>query len=52
MTVLSAGLMTVQGVGMTPAGVAAETVGARAAVAGAGRAVGTRRKGDRKPRHG
>ncbi|MFJ9567046.1 MFS transporter [Streptomyces fuscichromogenes] len=36
MTVLSAGLMTVQGVGMTLAGVAAETVGVRAAVAGAG----------------
>lgn len=36
MTVLSAGLMTVQGVGMTLAGVAAEAVGVRAAVAGAG----------------
>ncbi|MFD8814917.1 MFS transporter [Streptomyces sp. NPDC059627] len=38
MTVLSAGLMTVQGVGMTLAGVAAEAVGVRAAVAGAGAA--------------
>ncbi|MFJ9709345.1 MFS transporter [Streptomyces sp. NPDC101234] len=36
MTVLSAGLMTIQGVGMTLAGVAAELVGVRAAVAGAG----------------
>ncbi|MEW1776102.1 MFS transporter [Streptomyces sp. NPDC086777] len=36
MTVLSAGLMTLQGVGMTVAGLAAEAVGVRAAVAGAG----------------
>jgi MFS family permease len=36
MTVLSAGLMTLQGVGMTLAGLAAEAVGVRAAVAGAG----------------
>ncbi|MGY5013793.1 MFS transporter [Streptomyces sp. 900105755] len=36
MTVLSAGLMTLQGVGMTLAGLAAEAVGLRAAVAGAG----------------
>ncbi|MBW8797016.1 MAG: MFS transporter [Streptomyces sp.] len=36
MTVLSAGLMTVQGVGMTLAGLAAEAVGVRAAVTGAG----------------
>ncbi|MFK0160181.1 MFS transporter [Streptomyces sp. NPDC090493] len=36
MTVLSAGLMTLQGVGMTLAGLAAQTVGVRAAVAGAG----------------
>ncbi|MEV7322762.1 MFS transporter [Streptomyces sp. NPDC093970] len=36
MTVLSAGLMTLQGVGMALAGVAAETVGVRATVAGAG----------------
>ncbi|GGN39864.1 hypothetical protein GCM10011578_086870 [Streptomyces fuscichromogenes] len=36
MTVLSAGLMTVQGIGMTLAGVAAEAVGVRTAVAGAG----------------
>ncbi|MER6060738.1 MFS transporter [Streptomyces sp. NPDC001792] len=36
MTVLHAGLMTVQGVGMALAGVAAQTVGVRAAVAGAG----------------
>ncbi|MFD4605294.1 MFS transporter [Streptomyces sp. NPDC058464] len=36
MTVLSAGLMTLQGVGMTLAGVAAEAVGVRATVAGAG----------------
>ncbi|MYW14219.1 MFS transporter [Streptomyces sp. SID2955] len=40
MTVLSAGLMTVQGVGMALAGVAAQAVGVRAAVAGAG-ALGT-----------
>ncbi|WP_225099562.1 MFS transporter [Streptomyces sp. CoH27] len=38
MTLLSAGLMTVQGVGMTLAGVAAQAVGVRAAVAGAGAA--------------
>jgi hypothetical protein len=67
MTVLSAGLMTIQGVGMTLAGVAAEVVGVRVAVAGAG-AVGRcaaaawwrppggrsgrrRSKPDRKPRH-
>ncbi|WP_225834727.1 MFS transporter [Streptomyces sp. NK08204] len=36
MTVLSAGLMTVQGVGMALAGVAAEIAGVRTAVAGAG----------------
>ncbi|MFJ8492034.1 MFS transporter [Streptomyces sp. NPDC094038] len=36
MTVLSAGLMTLQGVGMTLAGLAAEAVGVRATVAGAG----------------
>ncbi|MFI6358459.1 MFS transporter [Streptomyces sp. NPDC050743] len=36
MTVLHAGLMTVQGVGMALAGVAAQTVGVRTAVAGAG----------------
>ncbi|MEV6114898.1 MFS transporter [Streptomyces sp. NPDC052109] len=36
MTVLSAGLMTVQGIGMALAGVAAQTAGVRAAVAGAG----------------
>ncbi|MBX7552495.1 MFS transporter [Streptomyces sp. NPDC004232] len=36
MTVLSAGLMTVQGVGMALAGVAAQAVGVRAAVTGAG----------------
>ncbi|MFI1365693.1 MFS transporter [Streptomyces griseochromogenes] len=36
MTVLSAGLMTIQGVGMTLAGVAAQVMGVRAAVAGAG----------------
>ncbi|MFI2201763.1 MFS transporter [Streptomyces sp. NPDC020192] len=36
MTVLSAGLMTVQGVGMALAGVAAQAVGVRTAVAGAG----------------
>ncbi|MCF3134623.1 MFS transporter [Streptomyces olivochromogenes] len=36
MTVLSAGLMTVQGVGMALAGVAAEAVGVTATVAGAG----------------
>ncbi|MFE3168504.1 MFS transporter [Streptomyces sp. NPDC059224] len=36
MTVLSTGLMTLQGVGMTLAGLAAEAVGVRAAVAGAG----------------
>ncbi|MGW7818545.1 hypothetical protein ACWGLF_10500 [Streptomyces puniciscabiei] len=36
MTVLSAGLMTVQGVGMAPAGVVAQTAGVRTAVAGAG----------------
>ncbi|MFF5147035.1 MFS transporter [Streptomyces sp. NPDC013157] len=36
MTVLSAGLMTVQGVGMALAGLAAEAVGVRATVAGAG----------------
>ncbi|MFF4896638.1 MFS transporter [Streptomyces sp. NPDC001068] len=36
MTVLSAGLMTLQGVGMALAGVAAEAVGVRATVAGAG----------------
>ncbi|MEU8030269.1 MFS transporter [Streptomyces sp. NPDC049099] len=36
MTVLSAGLMTVQGVGMALAGVAAQVAGVRAAVAGAG----------------
>ncbi|MER5547167.1 MFS transporter [Streptomyces sp. NPDC002589] len=36
MTLLSAGLMTVQGVGMALAGVAAEAVGVRTAVAGAG----------------
>lgn len=36
MTVLSAGLMTVQGVGMALAGVAAEAFGVRATVAGAG----------------
>ncbi|MEU5308885.1 MFS transporter [Streptomyces sp. NPDC021562] len=36
MTVLSAGLMTIQGVGMALAGVAAEAVGVRATVAGAG----------------
>ncbi|GAA3145999.1 MFS transporter [Streptomyces echinatus] len=40
MTVLSAGLMTVQGAGMALAGVAAQAVGVRAAVAGAG-ALGT-----------
>ncbi|SEE55384.1 Predicted arabinose efflux permease, MFS family [Streptomyces sp. Ag109_O5-10] len=40
MTVLSAGLMTLQGVGMTLAGLAAEAVGVRSAVAGAG-VVGT-----------
>ncbi|MEU9348884.1 MFS transporter [Streptomyces sp. NPDC048278] len=40
MTVLSAGLMTLQGVGMTLAGLAAEAVGVRATVAGAG-VVGT-----------
>jgi hypothetical protein len=38
MTVLSAGLMTVQGAGMAPAGVAAQAAGVRAAVAGAGAA--------------
>ncbi|GGJ35894.1 hypothetical protein [Streptomyces brasiliensis] len=36
MTVLTAGLMTTQGAGMALAGVAAEVVGTRAAVAGAG----------------
>ncbi|MFB7506388.1 MFS transporter [Streptomyces broussonetiae] len=36
MTVLSAGLMTVQGVGMALAGVAAQAAGVRAAVTGAG----------------
>ncbi|MYR59366.1 MFS transporter, partial [Streptomyces sp. SID625] len=36
MTLLTAGLMTLQGVGMALAGVAAEFAGARAAVAGAG----------------
>jgi predicted MFS family arabinose efflux permease len=36
MTVLSAGLMTVQGAGMALAGVAAQAVGVRAAVVGAG----------------
>ncbi|WP_369391898.1 MFS transporter [Streptomyces sp. CG1] len=36
MTVLSAGLMTVQGVGMALAGVAAQETGVRTAVAGAG----------------
>lgn len=36
MTVLSAGLMTVQGVGMALAGAAAEAAGVRATVAGAG----------------
>ncbi|MGW0884432.1 MFS transporter [Streptomyces sp. NPDC002671] len=36
MTVLSAGLMTVQGVGMALAGVAAEVAGVRTAVVGAG----------------
>jgi MFS family permease len=36
MTVLSAGLMTVQGVGMVLAGLAAEAVGVRATMAGAG----------------
>ncbi|MEU2716952.1 MFS transporter [Streptomyces sp. NPDC007205] len=36
MTVLSAGLMTVQGVGMALAGVAAQLAGVRTAVAGAG----------------
>ncbi|MEU9477102.1 MFS transporter [Streptomyces sp. NPDC048191] len=36
MTVLSAGLMTVQGAGMALAGVAAQTAGVRTAVAGAG----------------
>ncbi|MGV4983932.1 MFS transporter [Streptomyces sp. NRAIS4] len=36
MTVLSAGLMTVQGVGMALAGVAAQAAGVRTAVAGAG----------------
>ncbi|MGV9251305.1 MFS transporter [Streptomyces sp. NPDC003697] len=40
MTLLTAGLMTVQGVGMALAGVAAEIAGVRATVAGAG-AVGT-----------
>ncbi|MEU6669890.1 MFS transporter [Streptomyces sp. NPDC046727] len=40
MTLLSAGLMTVQGVGMALAGVAAQAVGVRTAVAGAG-ALGT-----------
>ncbi|MEU3527291.1 MFS transporter [Streptomyces sp. NPDC038707] len=59
MTLLSAGLMTAQGVGMTLAGLAAQAVGVRAAVAGAG-ALGTlcccalalraRTGGDRKPR--
>lgn len=38
MTVLSAGLMTVQGVGMALAGVAAQVAGVRTAVAGAGAA--------------
>ncbi|MBY8845055.1 MFS transporter [Streptomyces sp. SP2-10] len=64
MTVLSAGLMTVQGVGMALAGVAAQAVGVRAAVAGAGalgtlcscglalavRAAGGDPAGDRNPR--
>ncbi|MEU6280369.1 MFS transporter [Streptomyces sp. NPDC047028] len=40
MTVLSAGLMTLQGVGMALAGVAAELIGVRGAVVGAG-ALGT-----------